>query len=387
MKKTVDNIFWTVLALAAALLMLLLTAPQALADGVDSGTDAIEIAEDGTVTLVSGHAAGEGVSSVQFQLRLSGEAGFSFADLGSRLTYCTQSDGMLHIYIAGSEPLMGSGTTRLVVGTVTGDVQSVEPVQESLQYVYGRRTVAQNVPEAVRMDSMWEQLLDVLNSANAEFGAAHMYSDESWGVLNSAIDHIEQLLDKEDLQPQDVTEAIAAYDTAKSGLQLAGKDELEELMAESRDVDASLYTAGSYAALQAAVSGAESALNDPDPLVVAGAVQRLREALSGLVEQQWADSSGSLHGDPRDGGSEPQASPEIIDEPAVLPTPEADTPTDLPAAPASLPGPTATAAPAAASGAAPGTGDDTPVLLWMAVLCLAGGALAVLALRRGKSGR
>ena len=352
------------LALLTVLTLVLLAAPAALADaGGDAGTDEIVISENGTVTLVSGHMAAEKICSVQFKLRVGGEAEFSFAGLGDRLTWCaTEADGTLGVYIAGTEPLMGEGVTSVVVGYLTGDVESVEPIPESLAYVYGRRTVAQNAPETVRVDSLWEQLVQVLDSANTEFGTAHKYSDDSWSKLNAAIDQIEQLRERDDLTQQDVDAAIAAYNAAKNSLQLAGKTDLLALLEDAEELQASDFTPDSYALLASAIQEARDAAETEDVERIAVAVQELRAALQGLIELQSADPNGGVYDDPQDPGTDGD---------------EGDGGDDAPDATAT-PAPTAT--PDGANGA-PNTGDETALLPWAALLVLSAALLAVIARR------
>ena len=195
-KRNLFRTLWTILVLPPLLAMLLLLSPAALADGVDAGTDAIQISPEGAVSLVSGHIAAEGVSSVQFQLRTEGEVSFSFAGdiAGAYLTNCVAGDGTLDVYISGTAPLIAQGYTSRLLGTVS-PADKAQPVQSSLQYVYGVSMSAMNTDLSGESGDALARLQSVLESATAQFGSTHMYSDESWDRLNAAISAIEQLLE------------------------------------------------------------------------------------------------------------------------------------------------------------------------------------------------
>lgn len=405
------HIYSGVCAALALTVLLLALAPAALADGMDTGTDAIEISPEGAVTLVSGHIGGEGVCSVQFQLRTEGDVSFSFAGdiAGSYLTYCTAGDGTLNIYIAGTAPLMQPGVYSRLLGTVS-PADKASPVQSSLQYVYGEHVVMQNAGAEPASsdetdDAVKAQLRSVLDAANALYGAVNdKYTDASWSRLNDAINAIALLLEQQTVTQLEADEAIAAYELAAAELQLAGAEELQAALDAARAEDASAYTPDSFRLLLDAIAAAEAVQAkgaDAGSEEIAGAVQALRAAMAALVPMQSADSNGETHMDPRDGGGSdytpdaPEA-PAASEAPAATDMPAAPVETSVPldavtavetASPTATPAPTATAAPTDTPviGQVPGTGDGTVLLPWAALLGLSAALLALLAVRRGKT--
>ncbi len=230
------TIYKTCLAMIALLGVLFLLAPGTLADGgVSSGTDDVRIAEDGTVTLISGHMAGERVSSVQFQLAAEGEATFTFSEaLSGWNTYCSRSDGVLEIYIAGSKPLMAEGQTELVVGTVSGvEAQGVTLVEHSLGYVYGKQIKTQVVSaekNAPPVTTVKDELGKLLEDAKASYGDPHKgkYSEETWSVLEQAIADAEQLWLSGTASDEDMRAAMDAVNAAIEGLDPIDDEEDDE---------------------------------------------------------------------------------------------------------------------------------------------------------------
>ena len=141
MKRSIYKTFIPALVLLG-LLLAVAAAPCALAaEGPAPLADDVLVASDGTVTLQSGHAGPEGICSVQLSLALEegaeGALSFRFdGGLDSRITYVAEREGVLYIYIAGAEPLMNSGVSQLVLGTVSGaSPESVALVEDSLQFV------------------------------------------------------------------------------------------------------------------------------------------------------------------------------------------------------------------------------------------------------------
>ncbi len=140
MKKYLINII-SVLFLLAAL-------PPA---GVRAaGRDGFRVDEKGTVTVVSQHAAGEGISSLGFSLNVEPEqaasVGFQFEGSSAEvLEYRYDKETQkLNVYIAGTEALFAEGAEALTIGRVTVQDESggeaaakVSVVEGSLQYVYG----------------------------------------------------------------------------------------------------------------------------------------------------------------------------------------------------------------------------------------------------------
>lgn len=386
-------------ALAAALGLLLLLAPGVLADEVDAGTDRIEISETGAVTLVSGHLAAEQVSSVEFELKTEGEVSFSFdgAIAAGWLTNCVAGDGTLHIYIAGTAPLIPAGNSRLI-GTVT-DPQSVHPADETIRYVYGRRTMAANAGPEEELpgdeNTARGRLENALADMSERFSGAHQYTDATWEKLNDAIAQAYSLLESEDASDEDLTAALEALHQAVSGLVNAGMADLTGVLADAKALlTAAQYTADSYAELEQAIQNAQTVVDKGDGAQaeeITAAITALRAAMNGLVEYSGADGSGRLYpdgydpgtgggsgGNTRSGGQ--TADPGNDTAPAPSDTPAGPAPSAGPESQNATPVPTFMPSERTPS-QIPHTGDETPLLLPLAVLCLCGGALAALLLR------
>lgn len=110
----------------------------------------VRLDEGGTVTIVSQHAAKEGVSSLGFCLSVesANAAGveFQFGESGAKIKdyRYDEATGSLKVYLAGTEALFASGTDALTVGKIkvldgSGNEMNatVSVVENSLQYVYG----------------------------------------------------------------------------------------------------------------------------------------------------------------------------------------------------------------------------------------------------------
>lgn len=115
-----------------------------------AGGDGFRIDESGNVTIVSGHAAEDGIASLSFGLSVESEGAvrveFRFAESRARITEFRydQSARRLNIYMAGTEALFAEGTDSLTVGRIVVLNQNgaetaarVSVVADSLQYVYG----------------------------------------------------------------------------------------------------------------------------------------------------------------------------------------------------------------------------------------------------------
>ena len=112
--------------------------------------DGVRLDEGGTVTIVSQHAAKEGVSTLGFCLSVesANAAGveFQFGESGAKIKdyRYDEATGSLKVYLAGTEALFASGTDALTVGKIkvldgSGNEMNatVSVVENSLQYVYG----------------------------------------------------------------------------------------------------------------------------------------------------------------------------------------------------------------------------------------------------------
>ena len=129
--------------------------------------DGLRLDEGGTVTVVSQHAAKEGISSLCFSLSVESANGasveFQFGDSKAKiLDYrYDAAAGNLKVYLAGTEALFAEGTDALTVGKIkvldgggNEGTATVSAVENSLQYVYGtevKTMLEVELPEAVQI--------------------------------------------------------------------------------------------------------------------------------------------------------------------------------------------------------------------------------------------
>ena len=112
--------------------------------------DEFQVDRSGGVTLVSDHAADEGVSSLQFSLTVepdgAADVGFEFYDSRAQITgsYYNAEENKLNVYMAGTKALFAPGSSALQIGRVVvrgssgGDAPATGSIGENpLQYVYG----------------------------------------------------------------------------------------------------------------------------------------------------------------------------------------------------------------------------------------------------------
>ena len=137
----------SMLKMAVSVLLLAFLLP---AGARAAGDDGFRLDEQGTVTVVSGHAAQERISSLCFSLSVDAagaeKVDFTFNNSNAKvLEYRYDgTTGELKVYVAGTEALFGAGTDSLALGRVTvadGNGNAVEArvsvVEDSLRYVYG----------------------------------------------------------------------------------------------------------------------------------------------------------------------------------------------------------------------------------------------------------
>jgi len=92
------------------------------------------------------------------------------------------------------------------------------------------------------------------------------YTEESWNNLQSALEHAEEVVNSADVTQEDVDEAlealIEAYDELEESSEETIRETLQEKMEniEEEDLDESLYTEDSWAALQTALKISEELL-------------------------------------------------------------------------------------------------------------------------------
>ena len=139
-------------------------------------------------------------------------------------------------------------------------------------------TVAFDVPVDTRI------LEDAI--AAAEALDASQYTQESYAVLVKALNEAMSVLTDGDATQEQVNAAAKAIYDAISALveKAADTSKLEAALKKAKAVDKTLYTADSYAALEAAIAAAEAVLSetDPDQAQIDDALKALNEALEGL---------------------------------------------------------------------------------------------------------
>lgn len=304
MMKRIITVFLTVFALLALL------STQALAADVEAWRDEIKISSDGTVTLLSGHMAGEEISSLQFQLEVApledATVTFNFdGGLSDRLTHASYSDNVLSVYIAGTAPLMGEGETELTLGKLSvvdlggnSTAAVAAMAADSLQYVYGTNLMTQTTPETedVLVNQVTPEALQARVTEAEGYDEAD-YTPESYAALKTALEQAQSVLDDKSAQPVDFNNAYDALLAAIKGLEpvSSGDDGEEALAAELRQtmeqaqallesLDRDLYTKESVKELEDAIQGAENALTDADytQQSLQEALDNLKEAMAGL---------------------------------------------------------------------------------------------------------
>lgn len=355
MTKRMYKYIWAAL-FAAALLLLL--APAALADEADTVT----VEPSGAVTLQSSHMAGEKVSSLQLQLDVSGvgDAAFAFDPaLSGRITYSSLGeDGILDIYIAGTEPLMSGDTTKLVLGALTGSApESAKLVDGSLQYVYGTRMMAQNISRTDEESLSGEQaqidLRNKLEDTNNTYGMQDVqkqYTPESLAALQEAVDRANSLLADGDASEEELRQALQALDEAVDGLVNIGRAALDSVLTQAQSAASGSYTQESLDALEKAIRQAEEARDSGDESAWDSAAANLQKALDDLVPQ--AAGSGQEGAKTRSGGDSTKEG-----------------------------GSDKKTAGGDKGSSAPSTGDETQLLPWILLLTICGAALVFIGCR------
>lgn len=366
-------------ALLALACLLALLAPGALAaEAVDKGTDSVEIGQDGTVTLVSGHIAGEQVASVQFQLTLGEGDSFTldpaFAAAG-KITYVSGT-GTVSVYIAGPTALMAPDQTRLTLGTVA-DPAGAALVEGSLRYVYGKSVVQQRIamfqaPVPADAEACKEQIRSLLESPKS----SDDYSEESYAAYLKAAGEAAALLEEDSpASPEQLQEALNALQSAINNLTLKGLGSLKSLLDQARSTLAEAeaapggYTAESLAALRDAVSKAEAAVESGSEAEWTAA----EEALSAVMSPVPVGTRSVASYDPGGSNSDGTGDTAGVGDPAAADGTDGTQPT-----------PTTSATPAAApaGNTAPNTGDQTALWPWTLVMLGSLAALTILAAAR-----
>ncbi len=389
MMKAFKHTCRAAMALVMLLTLLALLSVSALAAGESgSAVDTVEVADDGAVTIVSSHAAGEMVSSVQVRISVSpsegGAVSFTFdGGLADRLTHSSYRDGALNIYVAGAAPLM-AGQDRLALGTISGaDLSTVQLPDDALQFVYGRRVITQSAESVL------------VTAAPKEEPPAGGAEGEPEDKPEQTPPQSEPGVEPEQTPPQSEPGVEPEQTPPQSGPSGEALTALKALLEKARAIDPKGYTQTSYDELQTAVKAAETVLanaaaSEADLTAASAALQR---AYDRLVPVAAPDGSGPVIGDGPDDGTgsgEPEPGPgtgdggeETGDLPTVTTAPAGDDDgpsvspefdPDADSTPSAAPTAVSTGTPApSASGQpddAPRTGDGSDAAAWTAMLCL-----------------
>lgn len=265
MKKRIFNIVLTVFIFAVLLPAHVLAA---------NTNDEIQITEQGAITIISQHAAKEGISSLQFGLSVeptepNAKVSFSFSDSAAKIAEFryNEESGLLNVYMAGSKALFGDSDT-LLVGTVVVQNQDGKDVcatvnveKESLKYVYWTTEGATALP--MEEAKIPEQPVTVNNAEQpTEPPAQPPASGQS---TNSG---------------KPTNHGGGNDDVSKSE---ALKD-FQETLKNAESYVAGNYTNESYQAMKNAMREANAVLNSPMPTdeEVANALQNLQNAMGEL---------------------------------------------------------------------------------------------------------
>jgi len=255
MKKRIFNIVLLVFMFAVLLPV------HALAANTN---DEVQITDDGIITIVSEHAAKEGISSLQFGLLVQTteqnvKVSFEFSDSMAKIAEFRyhEDSGVLNIYLAGTTALF-EDSAALSVGTVVvqdkdgKDVAAeVSVVEDSLKYVYvtemkikeakiPEQPVAINVeqpttpeqpadPEQptkpddgkddVSKSEAFKNLQETLK--NAESYAADKYTNKSYQAMKKAMEEAKAVLDSPMPTEEELVNALDNLQNAMGALVLS----------------------------------------------------------------------------------------------------------------------------------------------------------------------
>lgn len=244
---------WIVILILLAALML----PQAGA--LAAPADEVQLETEGedrvTVTLNMPEAAAEEVSSIQLSLRIEAETeiGYSFVfagELAKVQEYRTDGDGVLTVYVAGTEPLFDADGTLMLGEVVFEDSAAaagvkVSLVENSVQYVADAELTPAAIsalPEvSFRSGEDPVQPSDPVSPQESE--------GESEGESEEESEPVPQNPEQE---PQNPERALSAETRAQ----------LQTMLETAKGFDSGKYTEESYREVEALIREAEALLAD-----------------------------------------------------------------------------------------------------------------------------
>lgn len=220
-------------------LVVLMSVPALAADTGDR----VEIGENGEVTVSSDHAGKEEISSIQLSLMVEpAEPGvsvsFSFADTPAKIAEYRyhEEDGVLNLYLAGTESLFADSDSLKIGTVVNGEgnplAVSIRVVEDSLKYVYGTevRTMSVdgeleppteeepgNEPGPGPVSESERRLRETLETATA-FSAGD-YTGASYQVLKTAMAEAEAVLADPERTEDQILEALMNLENAIGALE------------------------------------------------------------------------------------------------------------------------------------------------------------------------
>lgn len=277
-------------------------------------SDSFQVDPQGNVTLTSSHAAREGISSLQFSLRIESSSAdsveFQFSPNLAKVseTRYHEDTGILNVYIAGTEALFPENAESLTIGRVVvldsgknGTPATVSVVADSLKYVYGTelgQAEELQVPEAVTINvassdsggsSSGSQGSDSSNNTqsqgndNLSGNTTSNFQDTAPSSQNNTSDAQSSGSDTSGRQPQS-----SASNGPDSTPWAENYTSLSQTLENARGFKEGDYTSESYEALRAAMLKAEEVLEDPNATSkeIDEALTELENAIGALVTKE-----------------------------------------------------------------------------------------------------
>ncbi len=170
----------------------------------------------------------------------------------------------------------------------------------NLQAAIEAAKAALNADEQIDIDAATDALQAVIDALvemnytdlNEQITAAEgkdetLYTAESWTAMQAALEAAKAALESKDQAVVDA--AAAALKAAVEALTEMNFSELNDLIAEAEGKNEDLYTADSWAAMQAALESAKAVLGSNDQAIVTAAAEALKAAVEALVEMNYSD--------------------------------------------------------------------------------------------------
>lgn len=297
MRKQILNI-----VLAVFMLVLLLPVCTLAANTEDE----IQVTEQGVVSVLSEHAAAEGISTLQLSLKVEpvqADAVVSFAfaeDCKAKIAEFRyhKDTGLLNLYLSGTKGLFDTETDSLTLGTVTvqdengeGVTATVSVVADSLKYVYGTKVQQRPayVLDAVTINAKNQDTPDTPDEPDTPDTPDE--PDEPENPENPGNPENPEKPEN----PGDFNNPDTPGEGGSGTLNAERFKELETTLTNARTYSADQYTAESYAVLKAAMEEADALMKRPDATdaEIEEAVLKLQNAIGVLDPVQGGSGNGS----------------------------------------------------------------------------------------------